>query len=133
MNPMKFVSTPNAPSPAGHYSQAVVHGGIVYVAGQLPIDPKNPTAPLGTVEEQATQALANVAAVLEASGTNLGNVLQMTVYVSDVSLWGQVNAVYARVMGDHRPARAVVPTRELRHGMIIEIQAIAAIDAEPSA
>ncbi len=125
---MNFISTVNAPTPAGHYSQAVVHGGFVFVAGQLPIDPADPSRPPGTIEEQTSRALSNVAAILEAAGTSLARVVQMTVYVSDVSVWGKVNAVYAGVMGSHRPARAVVPSGELRHGMLIEIQAIAAID-----
>ncbi len=125
---MNFISTVNAPTPAGHYSQAVVHGGFVFVAGQLPIDPADPSRPPGTIEDQTSQALSNVAAILEAAGTSLARVVQMTVYVSDVSVWGKVNAVYAGVMGSHRPARAVVPSGELRHGMLIEIQAIAAID-----
>jgi 2-iminobutanoate/2-iminopropanoate deaminase len=123
---MDFISTASAPAPAGHYSQAVVHGGFVFVAGQLPIDPANPSRQPDSVEEQTEIALANVAAILGAAGSSLDRVVQMTVYVSDVSLWGKVNAVYARIMGDHRPARAVVPTRELRHGLMIEIQAIAA-------
>lgn len=127
---MEFISTPNAPSPAGHYSQGVVHGGFVFVAGQLPIDPADPSRDPGGIEEQAARSLANVAAILEAAGTSLDRVVQMTVYVSDVSLWGKVNAVYSRVMGNHRPARAVVPSGELRHGMLIEIQAIAAVGTE---
>lgn len=127
---MKCISTPNAPTPAGHYSQAVVHGGLVFVAGQLPIDPSDPSRPPGTIEEQTERALANVAAILAAAGSGLHNVLQMTVYVSDVALWGKVNAVYSRVMGEHRPARAIVPAGELRHGMLIEIQAVAAVGAE---
>jgi 2-iminobutanoate/2-iminopropanoate deaminase len=125
---MKFILTPNAPTPAGHYSQAVVHGGFVFVAGQLPIDPTDPSKPLGSIEEQTGRALANVSAILTAAGTSLDHVVQMTIYVSDVSLWGKVNAVYARIMGNHRPARAIVPTGELRHGMLIEIQAVAALE-----
>ena len=125
---MKFISTPNAPIPAGHYSQAVVHGGLVFVAGQLPIDPSDPSREPGPIEDQTAQALANVGAILGAAGTSLDRVVQMTVYVSDVSLWGKVNAVYSRVMGNHRPARAIVPSGELRHGMLIEIQAIAALE-----
>ena len=123
---MEFISTPNAPTPAGHYSQAVVHGGLVFVAGQLPIDASDPSRQPGTIVEQTELALANVSAILRAAGSGLDKVVQMTVYVTDVSLWGEVNAVYARVMGEHRPARAVVPAGELRHGMLIEIQAIAA-------
>jgi 2-iminobutanoate/2-iminopropanoate deaminase len=126
---MRFISTPGAPTPAGHYSQAVVHDGLVFVAGQLPIDPTDPSRPPGTIEEQTVRALANVSAILVSAGSGLDRVLQMTIYVSDVSLWGKVNAVYSSIMGEHRPARAVVPTGELRHGMLIEIQAIAAVDA----
>lgn len=121
------VSTPDAPSPAGHYSQAMVHAGLVFVAGQLPIDPSDRDRPLGSVEEQTEQTLRNVEAILRAAGSSLGDVLQMTVYVSDIEMWGRVNQTYARVMGAHRPARAVVPVKELHHGFAIEIQAIAAV------
>jgi 2-iminobutanoate/2-iminopropanoate deaminase len=126
---MNFVSTPKAPTPAGHYSQAVVHGGFIFVAGQLPIDPSDPSRLPGSIEDQTAQALANVAAILESAGSGLDQVVQMTIYVSDVSLWGKVNAVYSRVMAQHRPARAIVPVRELKHGMLIEIQAVAAAGA----
>jgi 2-iminobutanoate/2-iminopropanoate deaminase len=126
---MRFISTPGAPTPAGHYSQAVVHGGLVFVAGQLPIDPTDPSRPPGTIEEQTVRALSNVSAILVSAGSGLDRVVQMTIYIADVSLWGKVNAVYASIMGEHRPARAVVPSGELRHGMLIEIQAIAALDA----
>jgi len=128
---MNFVSTPNAPTPAGHYSQAVIHGDFVFVSGQLPIDPTDPSRPAGTIEDQTGRALANVSAILIAAGTSLDHVVQMTIYVSDVALWGKVNAVYSRIMGDHRPARAIVPTSELHHGMLIEVQAIAALVATP--
>jgi 2-iminobutanoate/2-iminopropanoate deaminase len=123
---MRPVSTADAPTPAGHYSQAIVHNGLVFVAGQLPIDPTDRDAPPGSIEEQTERALRNVEAILVAAGSGLDRVVQMTVYVSDIGLWGAVNATYARVMGSHRPARAVVPTRELHHDYAIEIQAIAA-------
>lgn len=124
---MTPVQTPDAPTPAGHYAQGIVHGGLVYVAGQLPIDPANPDAPQGTVEEQTDRALANVAAILQAAGSDLGHLLSVTVYVTDIEDWPAVNAVYARILGDHRPARAVVPVKTLHHGFRIEIQAIAAV------
>ena len=123
---IKTVQTPGAPVPAGHYSQAVVHNGLVYVAGQLSIDPKTGEGLAGSVEEQTERALRNVAAILEAAGSGLDRVLKVTIYVSDVSLWGAVNETYARVMGGHRPARAVVPAGDLRHGLLVEIEAIAA-------
>ena len=124
---MRSISTSNAPQPAGHYSQAIVHGGMVYVAGQLAIDPATGEHRTGSIEEQTEQALANVAAILEEAGSDLDRVVKTTVYVSDMALWGRVNEVYARVFGEHRPARAVVPTRELHYGFMIEIEAIAAI------
>ena len=126
---MRKIHTPNAPAPAGHYTQAIVHGGLVYVSGQLPIDPAQPEHTVGPIEEQTEQALRNVGEILKAAGSSLDQVVQMTIYVSDVSLWGRVNTTYARVMGDHRPARAVVPTRDLHYGYQIEIQAIAATSA----
>ncbi|HWP36323.1 MAG TPA: RidA family protein [Gemmatimonadales bacterium] len=125
---MKAIHVPKAPPAGGHYSHAMVHNGLVFVAGQLPIDPANPKAPPGPIEQQTERALANVAAILDAAGSGLDRVLQMTIYVSDISLWGAVNAVYARVMGAHKPARAVVPVKELHYGYQIEIQAIAAVE-----
>lgn len=124
---MKTISTTKAPKPAGHYSQAVVCGGVVYVAGQLGGDPVNPGAAPGDAATQTRQALANVAAILEAAGSALGHVLQTTVYVTDIGLWAEVNQAYAEVMGEHRPARAIVPIGPLRGGYVVEIQAIAAL------
>jgi len=121
------VFTKDAPAPAGHYSQGIVHAGLVYVAGQLGKDPARPEAPPGGIEAQAERALRNVEAVLVAAGSDLAHVLQMTVYVSDAELWGRVNDVYARVLGDHRPARAIVPVNTFRGGWQIEIQAIGAV------
>jgi 2-iminobutanoate/2-iminopropanoate deaminase len=103
----------------------VVHNGIVYVSGQLPINPETGEKCIGSIEEQTEQVLKNLAAILEAAGSGLDRVLKVTVYVSDISLWGGVNAVYAKFFGDHRPARAVVPTRELHHGFLIEMEAVA--------
>ena len=123
---IKRIYTQNAPTPAGHYSQAVVYNGLVYVAGQLSIDPQTGEHRTGPIEEQTELALKNVGEILRAANSDFSRVLKMTVYVSDINLWGAVNEVYARVMGDHRPARAVIPTGELHHGFLIEIDAVAA-------
>ncbi|HXI90303.1 MAG TPA: Rid family detoxifying hydrolase [Blastocatellia bacterium] len=120
------VSTPNAPMPAGHYSQAVVYNGLIFVAGQLAIDPDTGARLTGSIEEQTEQCLKNIGEILKAAGSDLTRVLKMTVYISDIELWSAVNAVYARVMGDHRPARAVVPVKELHYGFKIEIETVAA-------
>ena len=124
---MKIISTPDAPTPAGHYSQAVVYGGVVYVAGMLGMDPTDPGADPGDAAQQTRQALANVSAVLEAAGSNLGRVVRMMVYVSGHDLWGDVNTAYAEVMGNHRPARAIVPVQSFREPFVVEIVATAAL------
>jgi 2-iminobutanoate/2-iminopropanoate deaminase len=124
---IRTIQTENAPRPGGHYSQALVHNGLVFVSGQLSIDPRTGEKKLGSIEEQSRQALANISAILKAAGSDLGRVLKMTVYISDINLWSKVNEVYREVMGEHRPARAVIPTGELHYGFLIEIEAIAAI------
>jgi len=124
---MKIIETSDAAKPLGHYSQAVVHDGIVYVAGQLPIDPDNTDLFLETVEDQTMQTLKNLKAVLIASGSDIDSILKTTVYISDISIWAQVNQVYADFFGDHKPARAAVPTKNLPKGYLVEIEAIAAV------
>lgn len=122
---MREISTPNAPEPAGHYSQAIVHNNLVYVSGQLPVDPETGEKKIGSIEEQTEQVLKNLAGILKAAGCGTDQVIKTTVYISDMELWGRVNAVYSRFFGEHRPARAVVPTRNLHFGFQVEIEAIA--------
>jgi len=122
---MKVIQPSDQPLPKGHYSLGIEHHGVVYVSGQLPmtLDTREPFA--GDIETQTELALRNVEHVLKAAGSSLDRVLQMTIYISDIELWGKVNEVYARVMCDHRPARAIVPVKDLHFGTQIEIQAIA--------
>ena len=122
---MDSIYLPNIPKPAGHYAPAVVHGGLVFVSGQLPLDLETHKPVTGPIEEQTELALRNVELVLKTAGSDLGRVLQMTIYVSDMDLWDAVNTSYARVLGEHRPARAIVPVKDLHFGTKIEIQAIA--------
>jgi 2-iminobutanoate/2-iminopropanoate deaminase len=124
----KRIDTPNAPKPAGHYSQATVYNGLVFVAGQLSIDPATGAHKTGAIEEQTELALSNVLAILEAAGSDWSRVLKMTVYVADINLWDAVNKVYSRMLGEHRPARAIIPTGALHHGFLIEVDAVAATD-----
>ena len=128
MGKMEVILTPNAPKPAGHYSQAIVHNNLVYVSGQLPIDPESGEKRIGSIEEQTEQALKNLSEILKAAGSSLNQVIKTTVYISDIELWDRVNAVYAIFFGEHHPARAVVPTRNLHFGFQIEIEAIATLD-----
>ncbi|HJX90329.1 MAG TPA: Rid family detoxifying hydrolase [Pyrinomonadaceae bacterium] len=125
--PIQRIETSDAPKPAGHYSQGVVHNGILYVSGQLSIDPKTGERKLGSIEEQTEQALNNVHGIIKAAGSDWDRVLKMTLYVADINLWDAVNKVYIRILGGHRPARAVIPTGPLHHGFLIEIEAVAAI------
>lgn len=122
---MQKIFIPGAPPPAGHYTPAIVQGGFVFVSGQLPIPPGATSHVIGTIEEQTETCLRNVERVLVAAGSSLDRVVQMTVYVADGDMWSRVNATYAAVMGAHKPARAVVPVKDLHYGYQIEIQAIA--------
>jgi len=124
---VKSIETDRAPLPRGHYTQAIVHQGLVYVAGQLPIDPGHPDRPPGDIRAQTRQVLDNVDAILRAAGSDLSHLLQVTVYVTDLALWAEVNEVYAARLGEHRPARAIVPVTSLHRGFLVEIQAIAAV------
>ena len=124
---MKIIHTSKAVEPAGHYSQAVVYGGVVYVAGMLGKDPENPDADPGDAAQQTRQAFANLAAVLEEAGSDLSHVVRTTCYVSGIEHWGTVNEVYAEVMGDHRPARAIVPVNNFVEPYVVEIVATAAL------
>ncbi len=124
---MEPILTTNAPAPGGHYSQAIIHGDLVFVAGQLPIDPVTGEKCLGEIEQQTLLTIRNLEAILVASGSSLNKVIKTTVFISDISLWGRVNAVYAQFFGDWRPARSVVPVSELHYGFKIEIEAVAAL------
>lgn len=126
---MRLIQTPAAPKAGGHYSQGVAHGGLVYVSGQLPLDPvTGAVVGEGDIEAQTERTLRNVEAILIASGSRLDRVVQMTIYITGRALWAPVNTVYARILGDHRPARAVIPVPEIKPGCMIEIQAIAALE-----
>jgi 2-iminobutanoate/2-iminopropanoate deaminase len=104
---IKRINTPNAPQPGGHYSQATVYNGLVFVAGQLSIDPATGQHKFGSIEEQTELALSNVHAILKAAGSDWDRVLKMNISVADINLWEAVNKVYSRVLGDNRPARAI--------------------------
>lgn len=123
------VRTPNAPEPVGPYSQAVVHGGLVYASGQIPLDPATGEKVDGEIEAQTERVIANLSAVLEAAGSSLQRVLRTTVYLTDLSLFPRVNAVYAEhFTGTPSPARATVEVAALPLGSQVEIDAIGLCD-----
>lgn len=124
---MKKIKLPNVPEPKGHYSSAVVHNGLIFVSGQLPRNAETGEIETGAIEAQTELALRNVEAILHVAGSDLNHVLQLTIYVSEIGLWDKINATYALVLGEHKPARAIVPVKDLHFGTKIEIQAIAAV------
>lgn len=127
MAKLEPVLTLNAPPPGGHYSQAMIHNGLVYVAGQLPIKLGQKEHVIGPIEDQAETIFANLDAILVAAGSRRDLVIRTTVYISDVALWGRFNQVYATFFGEHRPARTVVPCNKPHYGYDVEIDAIAAL------
>jgi 2-iminobutanoate/2-iminopropanoate deaminase len=124
---MEKVKLPNAPEPKGHYSSAVVHNGLIFVSGQLPRNAVTGEVETGAIQLQTELALRNVEDILVAANSDLNHVLQFTIYVSEMDDWDKVNEVYARILGEHKPARAIVPVKDLHFGTKIEIQAIAAV------
>ncbi|MDX5420860.1 MAG: RidA family protein [Hymenobacteraceae bacterium] len=123
---MRIIQTENMPPSNGHYAQVMEHNGVLYLSGQLPINPQTKEIP-ETIEEQAAQALANVEKLLQEAGSSRTRVLKATVYIADIHLWDKVNAVYADFFGTHKPARSIVPTQKLHFGSLIEIEVIAAL------
>jgi 2-iminobutanoate/2-iminopropanoate deaminase len=113
------------PRPGGHYSHAVRAGGLVFVAGQLPVAPDGRKLNGEPFEAQARQVLANVAAALRSAGSSIDRLVQVRVYVTEIEDWPAFDAIYAAWAGSARPARAVVPVPRLHYGFRIEIEATA--------
>lgn len=111
--------------PGGHYSHAVVAQGLVFVAGQLPIDETGRKLTDASFEDQVRQVLRNVDAALRGAGSSKDRLVQVRVYVTDIALWPAFNQLYAQWLGPHRPARAVVPVPCLHHGLLVELEATA--------
>lgn len=120
------IIVPGGAAPAGHYSAGVRHGGLVYVSGQLGVRPDGSHTAAEPFEVQVRAALDNVLRVLAAAGLEPADVIKVTAYIVGVENWPRFNAIYAEVMGDAKPARAVVPVPELHYGYLIELEAIAA-------
>jgi reactive intermediate/imine deaminase len=120
-----MILTDRAPMPAGHYSQATVAGGHVYISGQLPIRPDGLALTDNDFDSQATQAIGNMLAILAAAGGTPQQLAKVTAYIVGVANWPRFNAIYAALLPDARPARTVVPVPELHYGFLVEIDAIA--------
>ncbi len=122
---MNIVHTEAAPAAIGPYSQAIVAAGMVFCSGQVAIDPGTGAVCTGDVTEQTRVALRNLAAVLDAAGSGLHRVVKTTVYVASMDDFPRMNAVYAEVFGDTRPARACVEVSRLPKDVAFEVDAIA--------
>lgn len=123
---MKIIKTERMPAVKGHYSPVVEHGGILYLSGQIPVDPEKGTVP-ETIEEQTKLVLAKIDLLLRESGSSRNQVLQVRIFLTDISLWDQVNKVYGEFFKDHKPARCIVPAGKLQYGCLIEAEATAFI------
>lgn len=119
------VETHEAPRAIGPYSQGVVAGEFVFVSGQIPLDPASGELVSGTFRQELERVLANVDGVLRASGCERTRVVRCMVYLTDLTLFGELNEIYAAFFGTHRPARAVVEVSGLPRGARVEMEAIA--------
>ena len=121
------INTNNAPAAIGPYSQAIDSGtGLIFVSGQLPIDPSTGTFPEGGVKEQTRQSLTNAKAILEAAGLSLANVVKTTVFLADMGDFAAMNEVYAEFFAEPFPARSAVAVKTLPKNALVEVECIAA-------
>jgi 2-iminobutanoate/2-iminopropanoate deaminase len=127
MPKIETILTPDAPPP-GPYAQAIRYGGLVFVSGQTPEDPKTGLPIRGTMAEQTRVVLTNIAAILKASGSSLERVLKVNIYLSDIALKPEMNAVYREFFPNSPPARIALAVAGLDDGLDVEIDVIAAGD-----
>lgn len=123
----KVISTANAPAAIGPYSQAIVTGGMLFVSGQIPLDPATGAMVEGGIEEQTTRVLDNLKAIVEAAGTTLANAVKTTVYITNINDFGKVNEIYAGYFTENPPARVCVEVSNLPKGALVEIDLIAEV------
>ena len=123
---MKQINSSNAPAAIGPYSQAIEVNGFIYASGQLPIDVNTGKFPEGGIKEQTRQSLTNVKAILEEAGLTLKNVVKTTVYLADMSDFGEMNEIYSQFFSEPFPARSAVAVKALPKGAMVEVEVIAA-------
>jgi 2-iminobutanoate/2-iminopropanoate deaminase len=124
----EIISTSNAPAAIGPYSQAVRWNGLVFCSGQIPLDPASGDLVQGGITKQTSRVLDNLKAVLEASGSSLGQVLKTTVFMKDLSEFAAMNEVYSHYFGENPPARATVEASRLPRDVRVEIECVAVCD-----
>ena len=119
------IHTTAAAAPGGHYAQAVSYQGLLYISGQLPVRADGSHSADQSFDVQASIALDNLLAILTQAGCQPDDLLKVTLYIVGIEHWPELDKRYARCLGEHRPARAVVPVPALHHGYLIEVDAIA--------
>jgi 2-iminobutanoate/2-iminopropanoate deaminase len=130
MAALEKVQTGGAPAAIGPYSQAIAHGGLVFTAGQIPLDPATMQLVEGDVAAETERVMQNLAAVLEAAGASLASVVKTTVFLADMNDFAAMNEVYGRWFGDHAPARSTVQVSRLPRDARVEIECIAVAGAQ---
>jgi reactive intermediate/imine deaminase len=123
---MKIIRSEKIPVPKGHYSPVIEHNGILYISGQVPLDPETNSVP-SLFRDQALLVLSKIGLLLNESGSSPEKVLSMRIYLSDIELWSEFNEIYSGFFGAHKPARCVVPVGKLHYGCLIEAEATAYI------
>jgi 2-iminobutanoate/2-iminopropanoate deaminase len=124
---MHFIATKNAPHAIGPYSQAVRAGNVLYLSGQIPLDPVSGNLVQGDFAVQARRVLENLRAVLKESGAEFQHVVKATVYLTDIGNFPTLNSIYAEYFGEHKPARSTVGVAQLPRGAGVEIDLIAMV------
>ena len=122
---MKQISTDKAPAAIGPYSQAIAQGGLIFVSGQLPIDPSTGAFPEGGVEAQTRQSLTNIKSILEQAGSGMDKVVKTTVLLADMGDFAAMNGVYAEFFSEPYPARCAFAVKTLPKGALVEIECVA--------
>lgn len=125
---MKTISTANAPAAIGPYAQGNIAGGFLFASGQIPLDPETGELVGSTIEEQTAQVMKNVAAILEAAGTDFDHVVKTTCFLNDMNDFAAFNAEYAKSFGEVRPARSAVAVEKLPKGALVEVEVIAEVN-----
>lgn len=125
---MKAISTSKAPAAIGPYSQAIRTGNLVFVSGQLPIDPATGNFPEGGIKELTRQSLTNLKNILEAEGTDLAHVVKTTVFLADMGDFADMNAVYSEFFNAPFPARSAVAVKTLPKNALVEVECVAEVE-----
>lgn len=125
---MKTISTTSAPAAIGPYAQGNIAGGLLFASGQIPLDPETGEIVGSTIEEQTAQVMKNVAAILEAAGTDFDHVVKTTCFLNDMNDFTAFNAEYAKSFGEVRPARSAVAVEKLPKGALVEVEVIAEVN-----